>query len=76
MPEYQAYMIGEDGHIKQRLDLVCVDEGAAKERAKLLVDNRVIELWQSDHKIATFEPDPLKAEKAQGWLKGELRPAK
>jgi hypothetical protein len=53
---------------------LCADEGAAKERAKLLVDNRVIELWQSDHKIATFEPDPLKAEEAQGWLKGELRP--
>jgi hypothetical protein len=47
--------------------LVCADGDAAKERAKLLVDNRVIELWQSDHKIATFEPDPLKAEKAQGW---------
>jgi hypothetical protein len=76
MPEYQAYVIGEDGHIKQRLDLVCADGDAAKGRAKLLVDNRVIELWQSDHKIATFEPDPLKAEKAQGWLTGELRPAK
>ena len=76
MLEYQAYVIGEDGHIKQRLDLVCADEGAAKERVKLLVDDRVIELWQSDHKIATFEPDPLRAEKARGWLKGELRPPK
>jgi hypothetical protein len=73
MLEYQAYVIGEDGHIRQRLDLACADGGAAK---GLLVDNRVIELWQSDHKIATFEPDPLKAEEAQGWLKGELRPPK
>jgi hypothetical protein len=76
MPEYYAYVIGGDGHIKQRLDLVCADESAAKERAKMLMDNDVIELWQCGHKIATFEPDPMKAEQARGWLKSELRPPK
>jgi hypothetical protein len=76
MPEYQAYVIGKDGHIKQRLDLICADDAAAKERAKSLVENDAIELWQSDHKIATFDPDPLKAELVQGWLKSELHPPK
>ncbi|UWU75443.1 hypothetical protein N2603_36265 [Bradyrhizobium huanghuaihaiense] len=70
MPEYQAYVIGEDGHIQQRIDLVCADDGEAKERAKSLVGVHAIELWQGDHKLATFEPDP--AERAQGWLNGEL----
>jgi hypothetical protein len=46
MPEYQAYVIGEDGHIKQRIDLVCADDDRAKERAKSLVDGQTIELWQ------------------------------
>lgn len=76
MREYQAYVIGEDGHIVQRIDLTCADDDAARERAKALVDGRAIELWQSDRKIATFEPDPLKTEKASGWLNSELLPPK
>ncbi|BBO03343.1 MULTISPECIES: hypothetical protein [Bradyrhizobium] len=76
MPEYQAYDIGEDGHIQQRIDLICADNGEAKERAKSLVDIYPIQLWQSDHKLATFDPDPMTADRAQGWLKGELRPPK
>jgi hypothetical protein len=54
--EYQAYVIREDGHIEQRIDLVCADDDAAKERAKSLVNSHAIELWRLDHKIATFEP--------------------
>jgi hypothetical protein len=76
MPEYQAYVIGEDGHIKERLDPICADDATAKERSKSLVDSDVIELWQYGHKIATYEPDPMKAEQARGWLKSELRPPK
>ena len=76
MREYQAYVIGEDGHIKQRIDLTCADDAAAKERAESLVGSHAIELWQSDRKLATFEPDPLKTDKATGWLKSELQPPK
>lgn len=74
MREYQAYVIGEDGHIQRRIDLACADDNAAKEQAEALVDDHSIELWQSDRKIATFEPDPLKSEKAAGWIKSELQP--
>lgn len=73
MREYQAYVIGEDGHIQRRIDLACATDDAAKEQAEALVDDHSIELWQSDRKIATFEPDPLKSEKAAGWIKSELQ---
>ncbi|GMO11717.1 hypothetical protein BwSF19_77230 [Bradyrhizobium ottawaense] len=56
--------------------MVCADNGEAKERAKSLVDIYPIQLWQSDHKLATFDPDPMTDDRAQGWLKGELRPPK
>ncbi|UGA47086.1 hypothetical protein HU230_0014000 [Bradyrhizobium quebecense] len=75
MPAYQAYVLGKDGHIKQRLDLSCPDDDMAKERARSLVDGRTIELWKSDRKLATFEPnDPMKAGTLIGWLKSCLRP--
>jgi hypothetical protein len=76
MGEYQAYVIGEDGHIKHRIDLTCVDDDVAKERVESLLDVHAIELWQLDRKIATFEPDPMKTEKATGWLNSELQPPK
>jgi hypothetical protein len=57
MPEYRVYVIGEDGHIKLRIDLDCADDDLAKEQAKSLVDSHPIEFWQSARKVATFEPD-------------------
>jgi hypothetical protein len=56
MAEYQAYVIGRDGHITQRIDLICADDSAAWEQAQALVDSHTIELWQCDHRLATFEP--------------------
>jgi hypothetical protein len=55
MQEYGAYVIGPDGHVIQRFDIVCADVEAAKARAKRLVNGYAIELWQLDRKIATFE---------------------
>ena len=46
MPEYRAYLIGPDGHIVKRIELVCADDETAKEQAKALVDGHDIELWQ------------------------------
>ena len=54
MKEYRAYLMGPDGHIKSRVDLICADEEAAKEHAKQLVDGHDVELRQLDRKIATF----------------------
>jgi len=33
MQEYRAYLIGRDGHIIHRVDILCDDDEAAKERA-------------------------------------------
>ena len=53
--EYRAYLIGPDGHIQRRVDMLCADDNAAKERAKQLVDGHDVELWQLDRQIATFK---------------------
>ena len=52
--EYRAYVIGLDGHIELRVDLVCFDDEAAKEKARRLVDDRDVELRQGERRIATF----------------------
>jgi hypothetical protein len=53
--DYRVYVIGSDGHILDRIDLVCADDDAAKERAKQLVDGRDVELWQLGRMIAQFK---------------------
>jgi hypothetical protein len=54
--EYSAYIIGHDGHITQRIDLLCADEADAHEQAKQLVNGQAVELWHLDRLIATFVP--------------------
>jgi hypothetical protein len=55
MRDYRAYILGPDGHVQARIDLIDVrDENTAKEQAKKLVDGHDVELWQLDRKIATF----------------------
>jgi hypothetical protein len=52
MSVYCAYLIGRDGHIQHRIDLIAADDDAAKERANVLVDrcDSDIELWQFDRR--------------------------
>jgi hypothetical protein len=54
MLEYRAYLIGRDGYIVHRVDILCDDDEAAKERALLLVDGHTVELWQGTRLVATF----------------------
>jgi hypothetical protein len=54
MLEYRAYLVGRDGHIVDRVDILCVDDEAAKERAQRLVDIHTVELWQGARLVATF----------------------
>jgi len=54
MREYRAYLIGRDGHILHRVDLLCADDEAAKERALLLMDGHTVELWQGDRLVLTL----------------------
>ena len=53
---YYAYIVGHDGHIQNRVVIVCDDDEEAKRCAKRLVDGHAVELWQEARKVATFEP--------------------
>ena len=58
MAHYRAYVIAQDGHFIKSVILDCVDDNAAIESAKQLVDGHDIELWQLDRQIAKFEHKP------------------
>jgi hypothetical protein len=51
---YNVYIVGPDGHIQGRVDLICANDDAAKERALLLVDGHDLEVWQGDRKVTTL----------------------
>ena len=57
MPGYYAYIIGDDGHIQERVDLISDDDEQAKRRAKQLVDGHSVELWFESRKIADFKAE-------------------
>jgi len=57
MKGYYAYIIGDDGHIVNRVDLVCDDDEEAKRHAQQLADVHAIELWQEARMVASFEPE-------------------
>jgi hypothetical protein len=54
MGEYRAYLVGPDGRIASRIDLICEDENAAREKARQLADDWAVELWFGDRKIAEY----------------------
>jgi hypothetical protein len=54
MPEYRAYFLGRDGHIKNFEPIVCDDDEKAIEAAKRLVDGCDVELWQGARLITTL----------------------
>ena len=54
MLDFRAYILDRDGHIERRVDLICADEEAARERASQLAQASDVELWQRDRRIAVF----------------------
>jgi hypothetical protein len=46
--------VGPDGHIHNRIDLICANEDEAKDYAVRLVKGENVELWQCDRRIAEF----------------------
>ena len=54
MLEFAAYLIGEDGHIVNRVDLLCADESEAKTKAADLAIEFDVELWERARRIETF----------------------
>jgi hypothetical protein len=56
LTKYCIYVIGADEGIIGRVDLLCEDDTAAKERAEQLLGEYAIELWQSDELLERFDP--------------------
>lgn len=54
MEGYRAYILDPDGHVQDRIDLICEDEAEAIRLAQQLLDGLDVELWQLARKIATF----------------------
>jgi hypothetical protein len=55
MEAYKAYLLGPDGHVACRIDLVCRDENAAREQARQPAEHSAVELWQGERKVAEFQ---------------------
>jgi hypothetical protein len=54
MAEYRAYVIGEDGHIRNFRAFVCDGDLDAMVWAKQLLDDYDIELWSGDRFVIRF----------------------
>jgi hypothetical protein len=54
MPEYRAYIFDADGHVELSNDLKVATEQEARRRAKQLVDECVVELWDGPVRMARF----------------------
>ena len=52
--DYRAYIMRPDGHVQNRVDLLCDVEAEAIRLAKQLVDGHDVELWQLDRHVETF----------------------
>jgi hypothetical protein len=52
--EYRAYILGPDGQIQSRVDLICESDEDARKKAKQLVDGHDVELWQGARKVMRF----------------------
>lgn len=54
MEEYKAYLLGPDGRIFGRIDLLCANEDTAIERARQLARECPVELWKGNQKIGEY----------------------
>jgi hypothetical protein len=55
MSEYRAYILDRNGKIISAVEFVGLDDEAAKENAKRLVDGHDVELWQCARVVATIK---------------------
>ena len=54
VPDYRAYVIGNDGHVLKRHDFECLDDLAALEYARQYVVGKDVEVWQLDRVVGTL----------------------
>jgi hypothetical protein len=54
MQNYRTYLLDEDGHIANAIDMECTDDEQAKECAKKYLSGGGAELWREERLIATY----------------------
>lgn len=52
MAHYRLYLLDDTGHIRKGMDIDCVDDAAALEKASAYVDGCAVELWQQTRRVA------------------------
>jgi hypothetical protein len=60
LKEYRAFVMSNGGQAIDLIGLDCESEEDAKERARQLVADTPVELWDGPRRIARFDPRPLK----------------
>jgi hypothetical protein len=55
VPEYRAYIVGDDSHLIGYEPLVCPDDFDAIDKAKRLIDGHDIEIWSGPQFIVRLE---------------------
>ena len=55
MPEYRAYIVGADGHFVGFEPLICRDDAEAVTKARRLLDEHDIELWNRERFVVKLE---------------------
>lgn len=55
---YYAYLVGDDGHIVNRIQVLCDNDDEAIRCARRLAETLSVELWQEKRKVATFSAGP------------------
>ena len=63
MPIYRAYIVGQHGLFIRAVEMDCVDDDAAIESTKQLVDSHDVELWKGDRPVARFDVASSKIER-------------
>jgi len=57
MPEYRVYFLDSSGHITGPPTLIdCPDDDKAETQARELLDDKTLEIWHRDRRVAVVSP--------------------
>jgi hypothetical protein len=76
MPEYRAYIVGEDGHISSYRAFVCDSDANATVWAKQLVDGHDVELWNGGRFVIRLDATGKPGAISHGVIDGRMVPKK
>jgi hypothetical protein len=51
VPQYRAYIVGDDDHFLGFEEMVCRDDGEAIANAKRFMDRHAIEIWSGERLV-------------------------